>query len=104
MTCEHFSRNSDQLIVALRFGGAREGAEVRRRAAAGEDTYDPGMIDTEDLGRAALAAIENDKLGKFEIFHCVATQEARRRFDSQRTERLLGWKAQDDFSDLSPKD
>jgi len=100
--CEHFSRNSDMRVTVLRPWMPREADEVRRQAS-GQDAYKAGLIDTEDFGRACLAAIEKDDLGKFEIFHCVATAEARRRFDAERTDRILGWRAKDDFADLAPE-
>lgn len=93
--CEHFARNSDVRLVVLRpwvpcdASGAKPPAE-----------YTPGLIDGEDLGEACRLAIEATHLGRFEVFHTVATPEARRRFDADRTEKLLGFRAKLDFKDL----
>jgi len=46
-------------------------------------------------------AIEATELGDFEVFHIVATAEARKRFDADRTEKLLGFRAKLDFGDLA---
>jgi nucleoside-diphosphate-sugar epimerase len=102
IVCEHVARNTSMRVVALRLWSPREAADLRRRARRGEDVYNPGLIDTEDFGRACRAAIEAEGLDDFEIFHCVSTDEARRRFDADRTERRLGWRADDDFADLAP--
>jgi len=102
LLCEHFSRNSSVRITALRLWSPCDAESVYARARSGENVYAPGLIDTEDFGRACLAAMEADGLDPFTIFHCVATPEAVGRFDAERTERLLGWRARVNFADLSP--
>ncbi len=100
--CEHFSRNSQMRIVALRLWHPCRAEDVYARLGKGEDVYSPGLIDTEDFGEACRAALEADELGRFEIFHCIATPEARKRFDIERTEKLLSWRPKHDFADLAP--
>jgi len=99
--CEHMARNSDMTIVVLRLWHPCEGLTTRDES--GEEVprpYHPGLIDTEDFGEACRLAIEGDKLSQFEVFHTVATQEARERFDAERTERILGFQAREDFHSL----
>lgn len=99
--CEHMARNADMTIVALRPWAPCEGLTTLNDAG-GEipRPYQPGLIDTQDFGEACRLAINAQHLGKFEIFHTVATQEARERFDAQRTEQVLGFRAQQDFHSL----
>lgn len=96
--CEHVARNSDIQIVALRPWAPCEG--LSSKDEFGKDVlrkYEPGLIDTEDFGVACQLAIEANLPHSFEIFHTVATHEARTRFDSERTEKLLGFRAKEDF-------
>lgn len=71
--------------------------------ASGRETprkYRPGLIDTRDFGEACRLGIETDLPHAFEVFHTVATREARERFDAARTEEWLGFRAKEDFQRL----
>lgn len=97
--CAHMARNSPLRIVALRpwhpCGGLTkdDGREEHRE-------YAPGLIDFADFAEACRLGLEQDLPGRFEIFHTVATREARQRFDAARTEAILGFRAKEDFSSL----
>lgn len=95
LTCEHFARNTDLRVVVLR-------PWVPCDAGGGKapEKYHPGLIDTEDLGLACRLAIQATGLDKFEIFHTVATPEAQRRFDADRTEKILGFRPRLNFQNL----
>jgi UDP-glucose 4-epimerase len=90
--CEHASRNWDMQVAVLRPSNPCEGAN--------QNWYQIGLIDTGDLGEACRLAIEATDLKPYEVFHVVATEEARDRSDAERTEKLLGFRAQHDFSHL----
>ncbi len=99
--CEHVARNSEVRIVALRPWMPCDG--LTEVDASGQKTlreYAPGLIDTSDFGEACRLAIEADLPRPFEVFHTVATQEARERFDADRTEALLGFRPKEDFQRL----
>lgn len=99
--CRHMAYNSDMTIVALRLWVPCEGVTVQDQS--GRELlrpYHPGLIDTEDLGEACRLAIERHMPSQFEIFHVAATQEARQRFDAERTRAILGFEAKEDFSSL----
>ena len=103
--CEHMSRNSDMRFVVLRPWVPCDRLE-RTGGQGGEAPrdYSPGLIDTEDLGEACRLAIENGDLGKYEVFHTVATREARARFDFDRTRDVLGFTPSEDFETLRGRD
>ena len=99
--CDHVARNSAVQIVALRPWHPCAGLTVVDEAGVeAPRAYAPGLIDTEDFGQACRLASEVDLSTPFEIFHTVATAEARGRFDAQRTEDILGFRAREDFSAL----
>ncbi len=99
--CEHFTRNADMQIVVLRPWLPADADRVRQQACGQKDAYSPGLLDSVELGQACERGLVADGLGKFEVFHTVATEEAKARFDASRTEKLLGWSAKDDFADLT---
>jgi nucleoside-diphosphate-sugar epimerase len=99
--CKHVAQNSDLSIVVLRPWAPREGLVTKDEAGREVPrSYAPGLIDTQDFAQACRLAIETEDLGKFEVFHTVATREARERFDVERTERVLGFRAREDFESL----
>jgi nucleoside-diphosphate-sugar epimerase len=99
--CEHVAHNSEVRIVALRPWQPCEGlTEVEASGREKPRQYMPGLIDTRDFGEACRLALERDLPNAFEVFHAVATREARERFDAERTERLLGFRAGEDFQSL----
>jgi hypothetical protein len=99
--CEHVAHNSEVRIVALRPWQPCEGlTEVEASGREKPRQYMPGLIDTRDFGEACGLALERDLPNAFEVFHAVATREARERFDAERTERLLGFRAGEDFQSL----
>ena len=96
LVCEHFARNTELRVVVLRPWSPCDASGGTVPAE-----YSPGLIDGEDVGEACRLAIEATELGDFEVFHIVATAEARKRFDADRTEKLLGFRAKLDFGDLA---
>lgn len=98
LVCEHFARNTELRVVVLRPWSPCDASGGHPPAE-----YSSGLIDGEDLGEACRLAIEATGLGGFEVFHVVATAEARKRFDAGRTEKLLGFRAKLDFADLAGK-
>jgi UDP-glucose 4-epimerase len=99
--CEHVARNGSMRIVALRPWAPCEGLTVTDEAGrTARREYGPGLIDTRDFGRACGLALARNLPGPFEVFHTVATREARERFDADRTERILGFCAREDFQSL----
>jgi nucleoside-diphosphate-sugar epimerase len=102
--CEHMARNSEMTIIALRPWAPCDGlTTVSETGDQIPRPYQPGLIDSEDFGHACRLAIQADHLRGFQLFHTVATQEARRRFDAARTEQMLGFRAREDFSSLLQK-
>jgi nucleoside-diphosphate-sugar epimerase len=93
--CAHIARNSNMRVVVLRPWHPTE--------VSAKPDYHPGLISAEDFAEACRLAIDSTVLGQFEIFHAVATQEARERFDAERTEHLLGFRAKEDFHELLSK-
>jgi nucleoside-diphosphate-sugar epimerase len=99
--CEHVARNESMRIVALRPWMPCDGPTVTDDAGRTvRREYAAGLIDTRDFGEACRLALEADLPGAFEVFHTVATREARRRFDADRTESVLGFRAAEDFESL----
>ena len=99
--CEHIARNSDMTVVALRLWVPCEGPTmIDDTGTEVPRPYHPGLIDTNDFGEACHLALSAEHLQHFELFHVVATEEARQRFDADRTKELLGFKASQDFSSL----
>jgi uronate dehydrogenase len=62
--------------------------------------YGFGLICRYDLSEACRLALTAPLEG-FQPFHIMATAEARRWFDVDRTEALLGWRPAVDFADLA---
>lgn len=99
--CEHAARNGSIRIVALRPWAPCAGLSERDASnAESRRAYAPGLIDTYDLGEACRLAIETELPSAFEVFHTVATRQARERFDADHTKRVLGFEAREDFESL----
>lgn len=99
--CQHVVRNSNMTIVALRPWMLCDGLSVT--SESGQEVlrpYHPGLIDSKDFAEACHLAIKNEDLKQFQVFHTVATQEARKRFDAKRTKKILGFEAKQDFKVL----
>lgn len=60
-----------------------------------------GLVCRYDLAEACRLALTAPLQG-FQPFHIMATDEGRRWFDVDRTERFLSWRPVTDFADLAP--
>ena len=58
-----------------------------------------GFICRHDVAQACKLAL-TARLEGFQPFHPMATQEGRRTFVVDRTERMLGWRPESTFDDL----
>ena len=99
--CHDYAMMYGLTIVALRpwsVCDARSGTAKNGQPL----TYDSGffgLLDRYDLGEACSAALRAPLTG-FQPFHVMATDEAERCFDVERTRRMLGWRPKVTFAHL----
>jgi nucleoside-diphosphate-sugar epimerase len=88
-------------VVALRPWSVCDGQTMTAKGG-GALRYDAGffgLVDRYDLAEACDLALAAGLEG-FQPFHVMATDEGERRFDVERTRRLLGWRPRETFAAL----
>lgn len=90
-------------VVALRPWGIVDGRAYCTKQGeplCASDMYF-GLICRFDVAEACRLAL-TAPLDGFQVFHLMATEQGRRTFDVDRTERLLGWRPKVDFTEFAP--
>jgi UDP-glucose 4-epimerase len=102
--CRHYAAEYGMTIIALRPWSAADG-----RTMTGKDgrplRYDAGyfgLVCRYDLAEACELGLAANLTG-FQPFHIMATDEAEKWFDMERTHRILGWTPKETFASLKPR-
>jgi nucleoside-diphosphate-sugar epimerase len=99
-----YAEEHGMVIPTLRPWSVVDGPTYRHRGGKALIPGDPsyfGLVCRYDLVEACRLAL-TAPLDGFQPFHIMATDEGRRWFDVDRTERLLGWCPTVTFADLAP--